>query len=227
MNSTELNKKIREITGDTVILMFSCGKDAICSYYELKKYFKNVITVYQYLHPDLSFINEQIKYFEEKFNQKIYKIPHVSVYRMINDHVFQPPETSDIIDAVALPNHKYEHYYEWIREDFNVPNVFVATGVRVADSPLRRMSIKIHSPINKKKKSFFPIFDWTNDDIRKCLKENKIKLPIDYEMFGKSFDGLCYRYIKPIKEKFPEDYNKLKNLYPLIDLEILRYDGVL
>lgn len=226
MDSEELCKKVREITGNTVILMFSCGKDAIGCYYQLKKHFDNIILVYQYLHPDLSFVNESLDYFEKKFGHKIYRVPHVGLFRIINEHIFQSPEHSDVIDFLGIPNHKYEEYYDCLREDFNCENAFVALGVRGNDSPLRRMSIKVSGPIQKHKRSFFPIYDWTNDDLRACFKENNIKLPIDYELFGKSFDGVGYRYIKPIKEHFPEDYEKLKQFFPLIELEILRYEQI-
>lgn len=226
MTSTELNKRIADITGDTVILMFSRGKDSICCYYELKKYFKNIILIHQYLHPNLSFVNDSLKYFEEKFEQTIYNIPHVSLFRMFNEHVFQSPETSDVIESFQLPKHSYNEYYECLREDFNCPDAFTATGITLNDSPLRRMSMKVSGFINKTNKSFYPIFDWTRDDLRKCLKDNNVQLPVDYEMFGRSFDGINYKYCKPLKERFPSDYEKLKELFPLIDLEILRYEQI-
>ena len=65
-----------------------------------------------------------------------------------------------------------------------------------------------------------------NDVVAIGHYDNDVKLPIDYEMFGKSFDGLDYRFLKPIKERFPEDYAKIKEFFPLIDLEILRYDKI-
>jgi hypothetical protein len=67
MTSAKLCEEIRRITGDEVILMFSRGKDSICSYYQLKKYFSKIHLVYKYKVPGLQFVAESIAYFEDKF----------------------------------------------------------------------------------------------------------------------------------------------------------------
>ena len=40
-------------------------------------------------------------------------------------------------------------------------------------------------------------------------------LPVDYEMFGRSFDGIDYRFISPIKERFPDDYARILEWFPM------------
>lgn len=224
MNSDELTKSIAKITGDTCILMFSLGKESICCYYQLKKHFKNVVLVYQYLHPDLSFINTSIDYFERKFEQKIHKMPHVGLFKQINGYLFQPPKMAETVYKMGLPAHNYLEYYNCLREDLELPKAFIALGVRVNDSPIRRMSIKTHGAINKKNKSFYPIYDWNNEQLKECLRDNEVQLPVDYELWGKSFDGVDYRFIKPLRDRFPEDYEKLKDIFPLLDIETLRYE---
>lgn len=226
MNSIELNKKIADISNGNVILMFSAGKESICCYYQLKKYFKKIELVYQYIHPNLEFVNDTLSYFENKFNQKIHRIPHIGLFRMLREYVYCPPSLANINEALGIPAHKYTYYYDCLREDFNMENAFVALGVRENDGPVRRMSIKKNGPLSVSKKSFFPVYDWLHEDIRNCFKENNVKLPVDYEMFGRSFDGLTYNYIKPIKERFPNDFEKLKELFPLLELEILRYEQI-
>ena len=67
-----------------------------------------------------------------------------------------------------------------------------------------------------------PIYDWLQGSVYDYIKMHDIDLPIDYELFDRSFDGLDYRFIKPIKEKLPDDYEQIKQWFPLIDLEILR-----
>jgi len=86
--------------------------------------------------------------------------------------------------------------------------------------------IRKHGAVNLNKKTFYPIYDWTNEQIRDCINENNIQLPIDYEIWGKSMDGLDYRFIKPLKEKMPDEYERIKKYFPLIDLEILRYEQI-
>ena len=152
-------------------------------------------------------------------------MPNIGFYNMINGNVFASPEHLEIIHKIGLPNHTCKDYEKFVRIDLGVPNAFIAIGVRASDSPTRAMVVYTYGPVSKRK-TFYPIFDWKYDDLRKCFKDNDVKLPIDYEMFGKSFDGLDYRFLKPIKERFPEDYAKIKEFFPLIDLEILRYDKI-
>lgn len=227
MSSDELCQRVSDISGGCdVILNFSMGKESIACYYQLKKYFKNVHLIYKYIVPDLTFVNDGLRYFEEKFSEKIHVMPNIGFYKMINGNVFQTPEHLEIIHRIGLPNHTYNDYEILCREDLGLrKDTFIAIGVRASDSPTRAMVVNTYGPVSKRN-TFYPIFDWSYEDLRHCLKSNDIKLPVDYEMFGKSFDGLDYRFIKPIKERYPEDYEKIKFFFPLIDLEILRYDNI-
>jgi hypothetical protein len=57
--------------------------------------------------------------------------------------------------------------------------------------------------------------------------EHKCKLPIDYHLFGRSFDGMDYRFLKPIKDNFPKDFEKILEWFPLADLEIFRAEKLI
>ena len=226
MNSEKLCESISKITSGEVILMFSRGKDSIASYYQIKKYFHKIHLVYKYRVPELKFVQESIEYFEHKFEQKIIQIPHPAFYNQINKFLFQTPERAQLIHQMGLPTHQASDYDTLLPIDLNCPKAFIATGIRLNDSPMRRMVINKHGAFNAKKRTFYPIYDWSNEDIRICLKENEIKLPIDYDLWGKSMDGLDYRFIKPLKDNLPEDYEIVKKYFPLIDLEIMRYEQI-
>ena len=49
-------------------------------------------------------------------------------------------------------------------------------------------------------------------------------LPIDYDLFGRTFDGLDYRFIKPISENLPDDFELIRRWFPGVDLEMMRYE---
>lgn len=225
-HSFELCKKIAEIS-PTIFLAFSCGKDSICVYLELLKHgvFEKIIPYYMYLVPDISFVNKALDYYEDYFKTHIYRIPHPSLYRWLNNLTYQAPENCKIIESALLPDFDFDDICKYLCEDLNLKgDVFCANGVRACDSPVRRMVLQKHGPVNYNKKTFMPIWDWNKKDVYKCLTENNIDLPVDYKIFGRSFDGIDYRFLKPIKENFPEDYKKIKSFFPLVDLEIFRRD---
>ena len=43
-------------------------------------------------------------------------------------------------------------------------------------------------------------------------------------MFGRSFDGIGYQYAKPLKERFPDDYRTLLKWFPLVELDLFRFE---
>lgn len=225
MDSNILCKKISDATNSEVLLSFSRGKDSIAAYYQLRKYFSKIHLFHLLRVPDVRFVEDSLLYFENKWQTKIHRIIHPAFYRQINNFLFQTPERAAIIHQLALPNHTIDDFNNLIPIDLGCPNSFVAIGNRQNDSQTRRMAIKRNGAFSDKKRTFFPIYDWTNEDIRKCLKENEVKLPIDYELFGRSWDGLHYQFTSQIKKHLPEDYNVVKHYFPLIDLEILRYEN--
>lgn len=226
-NSQELCQQISDQSGGITLLRFSCGKDAIASFIQLRRYFHTIIPVYHYLHPDLSFVNESLKYYEGIFGRHIIRVPNQMLYRHLNAGLFQTKESWNNILAVDLPNFKNDDVNEYIKEDLGLSDkVFTAVGVRAADSLNRGRSIRMYGAHNVKRKSFYPVYDWNIERLVKEIKESGIRLPVDYKIWGKSFDGLDYRFIKPLKDHFPGDYAKLKQYFPLIDVELKRYDKI-
>jgi hypothetical protein len=220
-----LNEYVRGISGDTVILSFSRGKDSIGSWIELKRHFKTIIPVFLYLVPELEFEEESLKYYEDVLKTRIIRVPHPSIYRWLKNFVFQAPGRLEIIEKLRIPNITYDHVFKFVKHDFGIPeNTYVATGVRACDSINRRGSIKLYGPINLKRKTFFPVFDWNSERLYNEIEASGIKLPIDYKLFGRTFDGMDYRFIKPIKDNMPDDYQKIIDWFPLAELEILRFE---
>ena len=49
-------------------------------------------------------------------------------------------------------------------------------------------------------------------------------LPVDYHMFGRTFDGIDYRFLAPLKKNRPADYQKVLDWFPLAEMEVWRYE---
>lgn len=224
-NSDELCQLIAEKQKGVTLLRFSCGKDAIGSWIQLKRYFHTIIPIYHYLHPNLDFINNSLSYYEDYFKTKIIRVPNAKLYKHINSGLLQDLETWNHHLSYNLPNFDNDDVNEMIK-DQNGINKYVRTalGVRASDSLNRQLSIRKHGANNEGRKTYYPIYDWNIERLTNEIIKEGVKLPVDYRIWGKSFDGLDYRFIKPLKDNFPKDYEKLKDFFPLIDIEIKRYE---
>lgn len=210
---------------DTAILAFSTGKDSIAAWLQIRKYFKRVVPYYCYVVPGLSFVDKSLAYYEDFFGTHIYQMPHRSMYRFLRGMIFQPPERVTRLEAMQIPGDEYDDAMigQIIRQTAGLPDAaYVATGVRAADSPMRRLAMSTHGAVNHNAKRFYPVYDWCKSDLLKAFEDSGVKLPVDYKMFGRTFDGLDYRFLEPIRKYYPEDYQKILEWYPLADLELMR-----
>lgn len=212
---------------DTALLAFSTGKDSIAAWLQMRKHFKRIIPYYCYIVPELEFVEESLSYYEKFFGTKIYRYPHRSFWRLINEGTFQSPPHIQVLDETDIVEYDDSTLNEVMRDAEKLDaGVYTGNGVRIADSPMRRISIKTHGAINHNTKTFYPVYDWKKDDLLQALRESGVKLPIDYHYFGRTFDGLDYRFLKPIKEHFPKDYQKILDFFPLAEAEIFRREQV-
>lgn len=217
--------------GRPVLVAFSGGKDAIAA--ELALQDAGIDTTLAYLgyipgrEPgrNLGFVEQGLTMLEDKLGKPIHRYPHPSFYRWLNNFVFQPPERCEVIEAAQLPTPAYDTMWKLIRNDLGFPeDAFVADGVRAADSIARRASFVRHGVMKPHLLKVSPIADWLKGEVLDRISAAGIPLPVDYEMFGRSFDGIDYRFLKPISERFPDDYQRILEWFPLASLELFRAD---
>lgn len=224
-NSADLIKKMAVRSDGVAMLAFSCGKDSISSWIEMRKHFNRIIPVYYYLVPGLSFIEDSLKYYEDFFKTEIIRLPNPMVYRMLNSGMYQTPGNNEVIRSYQFPLPTREDMAALVREDFNVPdNAYMAVGNRMADNPIRRINITSLGAVNHNQKKWYPIYDYLISDVVGSIRNAKCKLPVDYHLFGKSFDGLSYRFIEPVKRYYPDDFEKIVSFFPFIENEIMKYE---
>jgi hypothetical protein len=225
LNSSELRKRIAQLTGDTALLAFSAGKDAIAAWLAIKPHFKRIIPVHYELVPGLDFIQHSLAYYEDFFGCKIIRRMHPSFVRWMRNLVFQPPDRwAPILDGNLPSELQYSHetILASVRKELGLGESFVATGVRACDSPYRRMSVDKHGAVNWQRLSWWPVYDWTVADVDRALGDAGVKLPVDYHLWGRSFDGIDYRFLEPMSRLLPDDYARVLDWFPLADLEMFR-----
>lgn len=214
--------------GRPVLLGFSRGKDSIAAWLALRESGVEVTPYHMYRIPgELDFERESLAYFEAFFGQRITRLPHEAIYRWLNQLVFQPPERCETIEAAGFPSFSYEEILTAWCDDLghDRADVWVADGVRACDSIVRRLTMQKRGPTTESPRKVSPIWDWTKADVMNAIKSAGVELPVDYQWFGRSFDGIDAKFMIPLAQNAPDDYAKVREWYPLVDLLLFR-EGV-
>lgn len=207
-------------TGDPVLLGFSRGKDSIAAWLALQEAGVRVIPFHLYRVPGIRFEEESLAYFEDFFGQRILQLPHPALFRWLREFVYQPPERAAIIDAAELPRLDYPMLLQMLREDY-APSAWYADGVRACDSPIRRVAIQKYGAAKSKDLKAHVVWDWQIADVREKIAEHGVRLPPDYDWFGRSFDGIDRRFLEPLSRFAPDDYQTVLEWFPFAELEVI------
>lgn len=219
LSGHELISEVRLRDGAKTILSFSTGKDSIGAWLAIRDHFEEVVPYYLYLVPGLEFVEESLAYYEGLFGRKIIRLPHPSLYRLLNNFVYQPPGRIPVIRAAKLPMFDYGLIRKTVAGMAGLADdVLAASGVRAADSPMRRVSFMTHGSISAGQ--YYPVWDWRKDRLLSEIEQAGIKLPIDYRLFGRTFDGIDLRFMLPIKKHLPKDYERVIEWFPLVDMAV-------
>jgi hypothetical protein len=217
-------QRIRAET-DTVLLAFSTGKDSLAAWLQLRPHFPRIVPIFKYLVPGLQFVERSLRYYEDYFQTRIVRVPHPSLYRWLRHLTFQAPENCSPIEHARLPLFDHEHVRDRVCQSLGLPaGTWIAVGTRACDSPQRRMAFNRTGPINERLRSFYPVWDWNKARLVECLQASGVKLPCEYRVFGRSFDGLDFRFLYGIKKHWPDDYRRILAWFPLAELEIKRHE---
>ena len=222
--SAEIIRQVRAEYGPRTLLAFSRGKDAIASWLALRDHFEEVVAYHLFLVPGLEFVEESLAYYERFFGCKIHNLPHPRLYEWFRAFTFQSPEHAAVIAGANLPKFTYLDIVEMLGAQVGVDNPMAASGVRAADSPMRRIQFATHGAISAGRRHYYPVFDWNMDRLVDEISRAGVKLPIDYDLFGRSFDGLDLRFLLPLKKHRPADYRRVIEWFPLASVEVWRYE---
>jgi hypothetical protein len=218
--------EFKEKYGEKIILAFSRGKDSIAAALAMRGKL-DIIPVHYDSPPFLDFITESLKYYEkELFDRHIIRLPHpVGMNNLSMEFFLQTLGNAEVITSARMDILDHEIMRDRIIEQEKLPkDIWSAVGVRATDSPMRRMVMEKHGPIRPKTKTIFPVWDWNKARLVEEISRSGISLPIDYLIWGRSFDGLDARFVIPMKKWLPNDFAKLKSFFPLIDVDIIRYE---
>lgn len=213
---------------DTCLLAFSRGKDSLAAWITLLAAGFRVIPFHMALVPGLSFVDESLAYYERFFGAHIYRLLHPNFFHWVRTLSFQPPArcallSLDATNAGLLRRWTYPEINRRVASMAGLPaDTWVAVGTRAVDSRQRHMVLNRYGPKHDSTRTFWPIFDMRKAEQVSLLQRAGVRLPRDYALFGRSFDGIDWAFLQPIHDQCPEDYQRILHWFPLAHLELVR-----
>lgn len=192
----------------------------------MRKFFTDIRPFYRMTVPGLKFIERNLAYYEQFFGTPITRIPGEFFWNSVDQGIFMPHDRLEWLRKQTIYRElDVETVRSVMREHIGHEDAWVGVGWKRMDTIARAFAMKRKGPVDEDEGVFYPVFDWSSSDIEREVKAAGVKLPIDYELFGRSFDSFRGRFLVPIKKHFPEDYEQIKKFFPLVDLELLRFRG--
>lgn len=217
-----LQRAKSEFNIDEVIVGVSGGYDSVATLSLCRSHLSRVSAFFMYVVPDLEFQERYLQYLERRFDVSILRIPHWAVSRSLRGAAFRHATPQ----SVETPVLKMADIDAFVRQRFNV--AWIATGEKANDSLERAAQIKKCGGINSTRKRLFPLATWTHGDVTSYLARERIMSPPDYRLrppntHRGNFDYLLsFDELIPIAEHFPDDFARIKQVFPLVESQLER-----
>ena len=199
---------------DSVIVGFSGGKDSIVTLDLCFRYFKRVVPFFMYLVPNLSFQENMLKRYEDRYGTEIIRLPHFECSEFLKYGSFTMADWN--VDIVGIND-----TYAYLRDLTGIH--WIAAGERCADSIVRNAMIKKSGSIDYKRGRFYPLAYWKKNEVMQYIKQKKLYLSKEQKDIGFSFRSLAGNELSVIKELYPQDYEKILKVYPFAGAGVERF----
>lgn len=209
---------------DTVVFGFSRGKDSIAAWLWLSEFFPRIIPFHVDGCPGLVFVERSLDEYERQFGVAIERYVSKALMNSLSEMVFQPVEDEPWIDSLALyESMGNDEIAECVRDRHDAGGAWIAWGISCEDSIVRKSQAKYRSGINESKRVFYPCFNWRREHVLQAINARGLRLPADYLMANRSFSSpLNPRHLLRMRAQRPEDFERVKFFYPLIEAALAR-----
>jgi len=212
------------LSQEVVTLGMSTGKDSVAAALVLKDLGVRFIPFFFFHVPDLEFVNRNVEHVQDFIGVEIIQLPHPMLYDYLRHQDFQPEPMVEYLEDMQFPKLTFEDLIDSHMASIGDPGGrYDVVGMRAAESFNRRMVFKKTGHIDHEKLKVYPIADWKKSDVVSFLGKKGYTLTDDYKIWNRSFDGLKYQFLFGVKKHYPDDWERLKEYFPLLDLELFRY----
>lgn len=218
-----LCKEIAKKSKGVVFLGFSRGKDSLAAWLNLKRYFKKVIPFHCASYPGLKHVKDTLDYYEEAMETKILRLVGEELPLCLANMMYQTCDDLEELEELETPHFSKLDIVESLRYEFNLPKAWCAFGIAMSDSIDRRIYCQKTGGKNPQNKTFYPCFDWPRAEIVDAVRQSGLMLSGEYRWTSRTLGGVPSATCNKIyREHYPEDYERIRSMYPLTEAKTIR-----
>ena len=219
-----LCKDIAKKSNGVCFFGFSRGKDSLCSWLQLRRYFKRIIPFHCSAIPYANYMEQALCYYEEMFNTHILRIVDGGFYQNLYGLMYQTLESGmDFVTKYRYPKYNKLDLLDALRITYNLPRAWCAFGINASDSIDRRIYVNQYQGRMENNKTFYPCWNWKRKEIFDTVKESGLMLTSEYKYMKSSMEGFpCATTNKILRKHYPEDYERLLSYFPLMEAKTVR-----
>jgi len=205
---------------DLILFHSASGKDSIALCDILSKNFRKVLCVFMYIVKDLNYENGFIEWATNRYkNIEFIKVPHFCLSSWIRNGYLG-------IKKQKIKNYTLSGIDRLIRNKHKLD--FSVYGSKKVDGLQRRIMLNTYKDgISYNTRKAYPLMDMKNKEVLYYIKDNYLIEPFKYcnEKPSSGCDISDPRYLYCVRDKYPNDYNKILNIFPLCEAILQCYEN--
>jgi phosphoadenosine phosphosulfate reductase len=201
---------------DAVLVGFSGGKDSVATLDLCVREFAKVEAYFFYLVPELRFQQTYLARIAKHYRITIHQRPHWLLSWMLRAGEYRPrtlvSDNCAILDATGC-----EHA---LCHDTGID--WIATGERAGESLQRRGMLSACGGLDDKRKRAYPIAFWPVEAVRRYNRKHHLPVSPDAAVLPRSFGDLQAPTLIALRDHWPDDFERIKRLFPHVEAAIAR-----
>lgn len=219
----EAKRMLREVHSrtDRVIVALSGGKDSLVTLdLCVREFGANVSAFYMYLVKDMRCVETTVRWCEKHYGITVHRLPHWMLGLAYKNATYMPHRTG----ASEWRDMRLGDVEQLARKKSGAE--WIAYGHRMADSIERVGMLKRISGFDEKGSRAYPLWAWNEAAVVAYLRAKKIPAPPKLTILKRSMTGVSFNIdmLLAIRDKFPDDYAKILEVFPLADAKIARHE---
>ena len=204
---------------DRAILFYSGGKDSIALADMVAPHFKEVVLLFMYFVKGMEHCERYLEFSQKRYsNFTIVQCPHFRLTSIRREGLYCNPDPN--IKILGLSD-----IDDWIRAKTGIEWSFY--GIKKNDSLNRRLMLKSYGelPIQKTTQKAYPLSDYSDKDVLRYIKDNRLIRPVQYGTKRSNAVGFDTECMLWMRENAPKDLEIVYKKYPKSRIILYEHDN--